>query len=304
MEPTSTDSSPAGDRAGRPAPATSRLSRIGFADPAAALAALTEPRLAIWDPARDAPADDEAAIVLSAISRTADPDQALAALAGLAITSEGGRLVAALRATAAFRIRLLNLLGASRALADHLLVHPADALQLYGPEDQLPTVAGARGRLLAAVGADADDPVTGSGGTAASLTGSAAISALRAAYRRELVAVAARDLAGEWDLQQVTEALADLAGYLLSAGLAVARAGLDTAAPCRLAIIAMGKAGARELNYVSDVDVVFVASGLDGDDDRAEEAALATATRLASATIQICGQVAWEVDAALRPEGK
>jgi len=31
-------------------------------------------------------------------------------------------------------------------------------------------------------------------------------------------------------------------------------------APCRLALIAMGKCGARELNYVSDVDVIFVAS--------------------------------------------
>ncbi|WQD13883.1 MAG: hypothetical protein U1U88_002299 [Lawsonella clevelandensis] len=34
-------------------------------------------------------------------------------------------------------------------------------------------------------------------------------------------------------------------------------------APGRLAIIAMGKCGARELNYISDVDVVFAAEPAD-----------------------------------------
>ena len=59
----------------------------------------------------------------------------------------------------------------------------------------------------------------------------------------------------------------------------------------------MGKAGRRELNYVSDVDVIFVA-------EPADERALATATTLAAQTMQICRAVAWEVDAALRPEGR
>ena len=49
--------------------------------------------------------------------------------------------------------------------------------------------------------------------------------------------------------------------------------------PARLAVIAMGKCGGRELNYISDVDVVFVAAAAEGVD---EAAALATATRLAS----------------------
>ena len=37
----------------------------------------------------------------------------------------------------------------------------------------------------------------------------------------------------------------------------------DDDAPPRLAVIAMGKCGARELNYVSDVDVIFVAEEAD-----------------------------------------
>src|SRR5690242_21933140 len=64
----------------------------------------------------------------------------------------------------------------------------------------------------------------------------------------------------------------------------------------------MGKTGGHELNYVSDVDVVFVAEPTAP--DAAVEPALATATRLAGATMRICRAVAWEVDANLRPEGK
>ncbi|HEU5268825.1 MAG TPA: bifunctional [glutamine synthetase] adenylyltransferase/[glutamine synthetase]-adenylyl-L-tyrosine phosphorylase, partial [Jatrophihabitans sp.] len=145
-------------------------------------------------------------------------------------------------------------------------------------------------------------PVTGSFGAPAALTGRPAVAALRTAYRGELVRIAAADLAGELDFGAVTEALADLAGYLLQAALAVARAGLPDGGPdCSLAIVGMGKAGGRELNYVSDVDVIFVAEPAP---DADEEAALAVATRLASEAIRLCGQVAWEVDAALRPEGK
>jgi glutamate-ammonia-ligase adenylyltransferase len=131
------------------------------------------------------------------------------------------------------------------------------------------------------------------------------VAALRAAYRRELVAIAGRDLAGVLDLRAATEVLADLAAALLQAALAVATADLDVRGrpvPCRLAVIAMGKAGGRELNYVSDVDVLFVAEP--AEDGADADAALAAASRLAAAMMRICREVAWEVDAALRPEGK
>ena len=53
---------------------------------------------------------------------------------------------------------------------------------------------------------------------------------------------------------------------MLTAGLALAVAEQPAdAAPCRLAVIALGKTGGRELNYVSDVDVVFVAEPVDPD---------------------------------------
>ena len=159
-------------------------------------------------------------------------------------------------------------------------------------------------RIAASVGADANDPVTGTDGARAELTGPPRLSALRAAYLSELTAIAGRDLGGDLELEAVTRALAHLADQTLQAGLAIAAAELPAdAAACRLAIIAMGKTGGRELNYVSDVDVVFVAEPGDASDS-GSPAGLATATRWPSETMQICRVVAWEVDAALRPEGR
>ena len=59
----------------------------------------------------------------------------------------------------------------------------------------------------------------------------------------------------------------------------------------------MGKCGARELNYVSDVDVIFVTAGTG-------EREMATATRVAGEMMRFAADAFFEVDAALRPEGK
>jgi len=69
----------------------------------------------------------------------------------------------------------------------------------------------------------------------------------------ELLRIAARDLLGLDDLATVGANLADLAGHVLAA--AVRAAGVDS-----LAIIGMGKLGGQELNYASDIDVVFVST--------------------------------------------
>ena len=121
-----------------------------------------------------------------------------------------------------------------------------------------------------------------------------------------MLELAARDATGSVTVEEVGAEMADLASATLSAGLAVALATLPADAPaCRLAVIGMGKAGGRELNYVSDVDVVFVAEPVDGTaaPPGGADAALRTATRLASEMMRVCGAVAWPVDAGLRPEG-
>ncbi|MEP7178577.1 MAG: bifunctional [glutamine synthetase] adenylyltransferase/[glutamine synthetase]-adenylyl-L-tyrosine phosphorylase [Pseudonocardiales bacterium] len=279
-----------------------RLARLSFSDGAAAGRLLSTEPLLWWDPETDAPASDAAAAVVAALGRSADPDAALRALGAIVAQTEGAALRDAIMASKELRSRLISLLGVSSALAEHLIAHPTHWQTLVGAHDP----AGTAARLAAAIGADAARPVTGTAGVRAQRTGADAVTALRDAYRRELVAIAGRDLAGDLDLRNVTEELADLAGYTLQAGLAVAAAGLPPEAePCRIAIVAMGKAGGRELNYVSDVDVVFVAEAGEVDGDEGDnERALAVATTLAGETMRICHAVAWEVDAALRPEGK
>ena len=136
------------------------------------------------------------------------------------------------------------------------------------------------------------------------------VDALRVEYRRLLLRLAARDLAEGLLVDETAAVLADLAGGALETALQIARNDYfqshPGAADCRLAIVAMGKCGGRELNYVSDVDVLFVAEPLEGE---AEAPALKTATQLAAAAMRICSAhtaegTLWPVDAALRPEGK
>ncbi|MCW2539702.1 MAG: glnE [Frankiales bacterium] len=289
-----------------------RLARMGFTNPAPVGNALAA--AGVWDPVRAQPVDDASASIVSSLARASDPDLAASALARLLDTEAGSQLRAELRSGGTFRTRLLGLLGASIALGDHLVAWPLDALTLAGPVGTLATPQDSGRDILRAVGVPESDE-DGTTGLPATSTGSDAVAAIRNAYRRGLTVLAAQDLAGELELEEVSAALADLAGYVLRAGLAVARAGLPANAPdCRLAIIAMGKTGGRELNYVSDVDVVFVAepplapvpssdvvapSASEGD-----QAALSIAGRLAGETMRICGEAAWEVDAALRPEGK
>ena len=78
--------------------------------------------------------------------------------------------------------------------------------------------------------------------------------------RLSLLEVAARDLAGRDDLEQVTGCLSRVADRVLAGAIRLAGASDG------LAVIAMGKHGAQELNYSSDVDVVLVsADGADVD---------------------------------------
>ncbi|MFC3491465.1 bifunctional [glutamine synthetase] adenylyltransferase/[glutamine synthetase]-adenylyl-L-tyrosine phosphorylase [Glycomyces rhizosphaerae] len=114
---------------------------------------------------------------------------------------------------------------------------------------------------------------------------------LNAAWKANLLRIAARDLTGRMDLRATSAALSRLADAVLARGLELARE--EIPGETRLAVVAMGKTGAEELNYVSDVDVVFVAEGN-----------LDLATRQAARMIQIVGPATWPVDAGLRPEGR
>jgi glutamate-ammonia-ligase adenylyltransferase len=288
---------------GRGVTSRSRLVRLGFADIDTTERALTAAGL--W--ADGGPVDEDAAVVVLALSEVPEPDLAAIALQRvLAAVPRPAELLEALRTSDGLRRRLFGVLGTSAALGDHLVKHPEDWYVLADDElvTSRPTLYGLQVQLLDAVGAPRGDrPPTGTSGARAAGSGPDVVAALRAAYRRCLLGLAARDLSRTVAVEDVAGELADLAAATLTAGLAVALAGLPADAPaCRLAVIGMGKAGGRELNYVSDVDVVFVAEALG--DDVTDDDALRTATTLAAAMMRVCGEVAWPVDAALRPEGK
>ncbi|WP_405493560.1 bifunctional [glutamine synthetase] adenylyltransferase/[glutamine synthetase]-adenylyl-L-tyrosine phosphorylase [Streptomyces sp. NBC_00096] len=266
---------------GRRSSTFSRLLRSGFTDPSAAARLLDTDALAAvrTDP-----------VLLDALGATADPDLALLGLVRLAeaqTPEELPVLLDTLVSAKPLRDRLLGVLGASEALGDHLARHPSDwqALVTYEAADLHPGLPEFERGL-----AGADDPVT-----------------LRIAYRRCLLSIAARDVCATIDVAQTAAELADLATATLRAALRIAIAAAPAdAAVCRLAVIAMGKCGGNELNYVSDVDVIFVGDAAPGAD---EGKAVQAAARLASHLMRICSETTvegtiWPVDANLRPEGR
>ena len=187
-----------------------------------------------------------------------------------------------------------------------------------------------RTRLLHAVGADPDAEHPRA---RAELTGKDGYVALRVAYRAELAKIALIDVCSPDPVElmpTIGRHLADLAAAALEAALAIARTevaegagGGLCAAPARgasvdaldLAIIGMGKCGARELNYISDVDVVYVIAPApagdlpEGVDPLTEQQCAQIGTELVHALTKAIMAPApepplWEVDANLRPEGK
>ena len=115
---------------------------------------------------------------------------------------------------------------------------------------------------------------------------------VRLEKRRRLLEIAARDLAGELGLDRVGAALAALADACLEVALR------DVDAPEGMTVVAMGKLGGRELNYVSDIDVMFMARGETG-----------RATKAAESLLRVLGEVspegrAFQIDTNLRPEGR
>ncbi|MGF1662485.1 MAG: bifunctional [glutamine synthetase] adenylyltransferase/[glutamine synthetase]-adenylyl-L-tyrosine phosphorylase [Kineosporiaceae bacterium] len=299
-----------------------RVARAGFVDTGRALA-----RLAALGDAVDA------GCLVEALAGSADPDAALLAVERLVETGDGP-VLALLAGRAAVpggpgepgardavlrrRDRLTRIAGGSRALADHLVRHPEDLPAL---DSGLGLTAEDRRRaLMAAV---------------AGRTGPAADDALKRAYRRQLLGIAADDLTADDPaavLDAVTAALSDLAVAALEGALDIARREVPGGDAVRLAVVALGKTGACELNYISDVDVLYVAEPIAQPTGRPaspptpppaavapappssgpgtrETADLSVATRIASRLQQVCGGATseghlWQVDAGLRPEGR
>ena len=223
-----------------------------------------------------------------------------------------------------FRRRLLAVLGASQALGDFLVAHP-DRVTALAPTRAwaAPGEPSAREALWRAVqdsldGATAPEDGSGSADPAERGTGvDRATAALRRAYRDRLMAIVADDLTSPDPIEQVPTVcrrMAELADAALDAALLIARAAVGPQADdVALAVIAMGKTGARELNYISDVDVVYVVGPAQEsrktEELLGEEHLVDVGTRLATELAHVVSATApepplWPLDTALRPEGK
>ncbi len=249
------------------------LVRRGFLDGDAAAT-----NLALLDGVED--------VVVDEIVTVASPDTALASLVRIADSWGTERLLTAMREDDDLRRRLLLVLGTSDALGGFLARHPEHVEQLGADRLAREPLTLERMREQLGRAEDAD--------------------ALRISYRRKLLHVTARDLDRITTFEQVSAELADLAVATVGAALDIAREEIDNDETVRLSVVAMGKTGGRELNYMSDVDVIFVHEPV-GDAD--PDVALRAATKLASRTMTLCSEhpregTIWEVDANLRPEGR
>jgi len=281
------------------APSLTDLAKAGFAN-------LSESRALVDELAREhgVPVD----VLLESVVDTADPDRSVIELERLCRSgSTMSHLVPFMVKPESFS-RLLRVLGGSAGLASFLQRHPT-SLAILLSDTGIPTADALRDSLLKSVSVRAG---------VARLSGEQARTALRVRYREQLLGIASCDLSADDPValvDSIARALAHLADAALEAALAVARADIvdgtiteADVALVRFAIIGMGKCGALELNYVSDVDVIFVAESSD-ENSLSTERALTIATKLAQHVMRIVFEAGpepglWEVDANLRPEGK
>ncbi len=190
----------------------------------------------------------------TAIERSASPAVVAVALERLSDAVPG--VQARLAGDHALRDAVFAVTAASRSLTELLMSEPA-ALEVLADLDHRP------------VRPEGDDPPE---------------TWLRRWKRLELLRIAARDLTGLDELPAVGRALARLADEVLQA--AAAAAGADPG----LAVIGMGKLGGCELNYSSDIDIMFVG------DPQVHD-------RTARAILDVA-RTCYRVDVDLRPEGR
>lgn len=202
------------------------------------------------------------------VERSADPIAVRAVLDALAAAYPGTPNLIGQHAS--ITAGVIALAGASRSISRFIVTHPERSLEVLADLDTRPAFP------HAATDETTDETTD-------------AVAELVEWRGLEFLRIAARDLLGVDPLERVGSQLADLGRDVLIAACSISREqqdGID------LAVIGMGKMGGGELNYSSDIDVMFVGEG----DPHALE-------RSARAVLQIAGRC-FRVDANLRPEGR
>lgn len=192
--------------------------------------------------------------------------------------------------------RLLHLLGLARWPMRYLMQHPgvidelADPLLLNARFDRDAFLADLRDREQGwARSGQADEE--------------ALLDTLRRAHHAEVFRTLVRDVEGRITVEQVADDLSLLADAVLQVAIAWAWSRFNKAhrEQPRLAVIAYGKLGGKELGYGGDLDVVFV---FDDDDENASEIYGAFVRRLITwLTLRTAAGELFDIDTALRPNG-
>ena len=282
-----------------PEEAGARLRALGFRDGAAALQNLR--RLVF-----EAPLSPLPGALLTEVCGSPDPDTALNQFERMAASAiSRSSFYATLDARPEGCRQVVHLLAISPFLADILVRNPTFFHYLFETPGLL-TEEVPPERLLA-------DLRRGMG---VFRTPETRLNALRRLVRRELLRIGVSDIAGEMDILTVARGLADLADAVLQVLIdlirppLVSRYGVPRDGAGRevgFAVIALGKLGGRELNFSSDVDLMFV-YGADGETEQ-RVSNQEFFNRLAGEIARHAAEVTEEgflyrVDLRLRPDGE
>jgi len=284
-----------------PKKAGAPLKALGFAAPEESAAHLTllaagTPR-ASASPRRRELLDRLGPRLLDEMSGLADPDLAMQNLVAF-IASVGARtsFLSLLEQHPGTRRVLLRLFASSSYLSTIFIRHP----------DMLDTL----------VRSDLARPRREAGELDAELRGSLAactdlesrLDALRAFRHQEFLRIAIADLAGALEIQDLEAELTALAETVVRAAMTIAQtqATVHTNIPAalRLCTIAMGRLGAAEMSYNSDLDLIFVYRCEGEDAANAPEAAARIVQKLIGALeARTMEGYAYKIDLRLRPSG-
>jgi len=282
-----------------PEGAARQLAALGFRDAAAARRALAE--LTAGLSRRSRLMQQMLPLMMDWLSDSPHPDLGLEQLRLLVTaTPDNAALIATLRDAPVAAERLCRLLGTSRLLGQMLDRIPEFMIRLG--DDQALAAHPTRDELID----NATQHVLLRGNYAERLR------AIRRFVRRRLLWIAVRDLLGQASMPEVGRDLADTADAAAAAALATVDQEVRLSPtfadlpPVPFTVIAMGKWGGQELNYSSDIDVLFV---YDPPTDTNPELARRYAAKIATEFMAALGKVtpegaAFRVDADLRPEGK
>ncbi len=200
-------------------------------------------------------------VLFAQLATAADPDMALNATERfIGSFDDPAVFLSLIGSRPDFLTNLVTVFGASRFLSTFLLQDPARSLHLLADNELLGPSPGREQPAARLAALTAPDEA-------------AFFRSLRLFRKREMLRIALRDLLNRADLRETVEDLSDLAEVCLEAAYEWAGRALSArhgrpvtvsdgegTVPARFAVIAMGKLGGRELNFSSDIDLMYVYS--------------------------------------------